>query len=409
MSNNQTLAQPLTLRCGATLKNRICKSAMNEAMATGEGRVVREFEVLYRTWAEGGSGLLITGNVMVDQDHANEPLAVAVENNRDSHLLSLWARGAKAKGGHIWAQLNHPGKQSPKFLNSQPVAPSAIPLASDMFVPPKELSEAEIEDIIQRFCTTAKVLQQAGFDGVQLHGAHGYLISQFLSPNHNQRTDQWGGSLDNRMRFVTELYQTMRQQLGKEFGIGIKLNSSDFQRGGFSNEESIEVCKRLDKLGIDMIEISGGSWENPVNRRGEQKASTKKREAYFLEFAEQLKQSVEVPIMVTGGFRSQDAMEQALQSGSVDMIGIARPLVVDPEMANKMLHGSGYVSSVKPITTGVKKIDQMAIMEISWYTDQIRAMGQGKTPKSKVYGVFSAIQVLYNFWRRGQVVKKVRV
>ncbi len=409
MSNNQPLSAPLTLRCGSELKNRICKSAMNEAMATGDGRVVREFEVLYRTWAEGGSGLLITGNVMVDKRHANEPLAVAVEDDRDAHQLSLWARGAKSKGGQIWAQLNHPGKQSPKFLNEQPLAPSAIPLASDMFIPPRELTEAEILDIIQRFTNTARILKQAGFDGVQLHGAHGYLISQFLSPNHNQRTDKWGGSLENRMRFVTQVYKSIRNELGKGFAIGIKLNSSDFQKGGFTNEESIEVCKSLDEMGIDMIEISGGSWENPVNRRGEQKESTKKREAYFLEFAEQLKQNVSVPIMVTGGFRSQDAMEQALQSGAVDLVGIARPLAVDPDMANKVLNGKGYVSTVKPITTGLKKIDQMAIMEISWYTDQIRRMGEGHSPKTKVHGIFSVIVVLYNFWKRGQQVKKVRV
>jgi 2,4-dienoyl-CoA reductase-like NADH-dependent reductase (Old Yellow Enzyme family) len=205
---------------------------MNEAIATGEGRAVREFEVLYRTWAEGGAGLLITGNVMVDRRHANEPLTVVVEDERDMLLLALWATAAKSKGGQIWAQLNHPGKQSPKFLNQEPLAPSAIPLASDIFIPPGELTEEEILDIIERFTTTASLLQKAGFDGVQLHGAHGYLISQFLSPKHNQRTDKWGGSLDNRMRFVSEVYSAIRTKVGEQFAIGIKLNSSDFQKGG---------------------------------------------------------------------------------------------------------------------------------------------------------------------------------
>jgi len=223
---------------------------MNEAIATGEGGVVRQFEVLYKTWAEGGAGLLITGNVMVDKRHANEPLAVAVEDERDMQLLELWASAAKSKGGKIWAQVSHPGKQSPKFLNSAPVAPSAIPLKSDMFIPPRELTEEEILDIIARFTTTSEILMRAGFDGVQLHGAHGYLISQFLSPNHNQREDQWGGSLENRMRFVSEVYKSIRAKCGKKFSIGIKLNSSDFQKGGFTQEESIEVCKVLDKLGM---------------------------------------------------------------------------------------------------------------------------------------------------------------
>ncbi|REL30818.1 NADH:flavin oxidoreductase/NADH oxidase family protein [Thalassotalea euphylliae] len=406
--SNTPLSEELKLRSGSVLKNRICKSAMNEAMATGDGRVVRQFEVLYRTWAEGGSGLLVTGNVMVDKRHANEPLAVAVEDERDMHLLELWARGAKSKGGQIWAQLNHPGKQSPKFLNGHPVAPSAVPLASDMFFPPRELTEEEILDIIERFANTASILEKAGFDGVQLHGAHGYLISQFLSPNHNKREDKWGGSLENRMRFVTEVYKAIRAKLGQNFAVGIKLNSSDFQKGGFTQEESIEVCKCLDELGIDMIEISGGSWENPVNRKGNLKESTKKREAYFLEFAEQLKENVSAPIMVTGGFRSQAAMEEAVNSGAVDVVGIARPLAVDPDLANKVLNGQGFVSTVQPITTGIKKIDQMAIMEISWYTDNIRRMGDGKSPKTKVRGIWSVIAVLFNFWKRGQTVKRVR-
>ncbi|MEE2764674.1 MAG: NADH:flavin oxidoreductase/NADH oxidase family protein [Pseudomonadota bacterium] len=408
MSMQSPLSQDLKLRSGAVLKNRICKSAMNEAIATGEGRVVRQFEVLYRTWAEGGAGLLVTGNVMVDKRHANEPLAVAVEDDRDALLLQLWAKAAKSHGGQIWAQLNHPGKQSPKFLNSEPVAPSPIPLASEMFIPPRELSETEIWDIINRFARTAEILKDSGFDGVQLHGAHGYLISQFLSPNHNQRQDQWGGALENRMRFVTEVYKAIRAKVGKKFSVGIKLNSSDFQKGGFTNEESIEVCKCLDKLGIDMIEISGGSWENPVNRRGNLKESTRKREAYFLEFAEQLKLAVKAPIMVTGGFRSQAAMNEAIESGAIDVVGLARPLAVDPNMPNKLLKGRNYVSSVQPISTGIKKIDDMAIMEISWYTDQIRRMSEGLDPKTKVRGVFSAVGVFYQFWKRGQTVKRVR-
>ena len=409
MTENNKLSQALTLRCGAVLKNRLCKSAMNEAIATGDGRVVRSFEVLYKRWAEGGSGLLITGNVMVDRNHANEPLAVAAENRDDILLLELWAKAAKSSGGMIWAQLNHPGKQSPKFLNEQPVAPSAVALASDLFIPPKELSEAEILNIIERFTQTASILKEAGFDGVQLHGAHGYLISQFLSPNHNQRQDKWGGTLENRMRFVTEVYKSIRKKLGNAFAIGIKLNSSDFQKGGFTQEESIEVCKVLDKLGIDMIEVSGGSWENPVNRKGPVKESTKKREAYFLSFAQELKKNVETAIMVTGGFRSQSAMEQAVASGDIDIVGLARPLAVDPDLPNKVLQGHNFVSTVQPITTGIKKIDQMAIMEISWYTDQIRRMSEGRSPKTKVRGLFSVISVLFNFWQRGQTVKKVRV
>lgn len=408
MKTDYPLAQTIKLRSGTTLKNRICKSSMNEALADGDGSANASYKSLYSTWATGGAGLLITGNVMVDKRHANEPLAVAVEDEKDLYYLEEWAKAATSIGVEIWPQLNHPGKQSPKFLNDQPVAPSAIPLASDMFVPPRELTAEEIQDIIQRFITTAKILQKSGFTGVQLHAAHGYLISQFLSPKHNRRSDEWGGSLENRMRFITEIFKGIRKELGKEFNISVKLNSSDFQKGGFTEEESIEVAKKLDKLGIDLLEISGGSWENPVNRRGEQKESTKAREAYFLDFAEKLRKEIKAPLMVTGGFRSQSAMEDALRSGAIDVIGMARPFVVEPDFANKLLSTKGNVSPVKPISTGIKKVDDMAIMEISWYTNQIHRISEGLEPSTKVRGLFSVANVFYQFWRRGQQVKKVR-
>lgn len=408
MANQAPLAQSLELRSGTVLKNRICKASMNEALAAADGSVTGAFAPLYKAWGAGGAALLITGNVMVDQRHANEPLAVSVENEKNLALLQQWAKTAAANNVEIWPQLSHPGKQSPNFLNDAPVAPSAIPLASDMFVPPRELTGAEIQDIIARFIRTAEILAKAGFTGVQLHSAHGYLISQFLSPNHNQRNDQWGGSLENRMRFITEIYKGIRASLGKQFNISVKLNSSDFQKGGFTEEESIEVAKRLDSLGIDLLEISGGSWENPVNRRGEQKASTKAREAYFLDYAEKLRKEIEVPLMITGGFRSQSAMDEALKSGAIDVIGMARPFVVDPNFANKLLSGQNAISTVKPITTGIKKVDEMAIMEISWYTNQIHRISQGRQPATKVRGLLSVINVFYQFWRRGQKVKKVR-
>ena len=278
MSNEYSLAQTLKLRSGTVIKNRICKSSMNEALADGDGSANSSYRSLYSTWATGGSSLLITGNIMVDKRHANEPLAAVVEDEKDMFFLEEWAKSATTMGVEIWPQLNHPGKQSPKFLNDQPVAPSAIPLASDMFIPPRELAYDEILEIIERFINTAKVLHRAGFTGVQLHAAHGYLISQFLSPKHNQRDDEWGGSLKNRMKFITEIFKGIRKTLGKGFDISVKPNSSDFQKGGFTEDESIEVAIKLDKLGIDLLEISGGSWENPVNRRGEQKESTRVRE-----------------------------------------------------------------------------------------------------------------------------------
>ncbi|MEH6345329.1 MAG: NADH:flavin oxidoreductase/NADH oxidase family protein [Bermanella sp.] len=401
-----TLNDTITLRSGTVLKNRICKSSMNEALGTAEGRVTKGHVELYRTWALGGAGLLITGNMMVDARHANEPMTVSVMNERDMPLLKQWADMGKKNNTQIWPQLSHPGKQSP--FNNAPVSPSALPLKNPMFKPPRALEHLEIETIIGQFVNSAVLCEKAGFGGVQLHGAHGYLISQFLSPAHNKRTDQWGGSLENRMRFATNIYKGIRAATSEKFNVSIKLNSSDFQKGGFSEEDSIKVAEALDAMGMDMIEISGGSWENPVNRKGLVKDSTRKREAYFLTYAEKVRSKVKAALMVTGGFRTQEGMEAAAEGGAVDIVGLARPFVVEPTIARQVLEGSGYVSTVKPITTGIKKIDDMAIMEISWYSLQMKRISEGKKPRRKARGVLSLAHVLYRFWRNGRAVQRVR-
>ncbi len=198
-----------------------------------------------------------------------------VEDEADLDLLKSWARAGQGGGKQIWMQLNHPGKQSPKMLNRDPVSPSAIPFKKDlrggMFATPRALTGGpEIDDIIRRFAQAAAVAKKAGFDGVQIHGAHGYLVSQFLSPpHHNQRTDEWGGgSAANRRRFVLSVYREIRKACGREFNVGIKLNSADFQRGGgFTEDESLAVIKALVAEGIDLVEISGGNYENPPAMR----------------------------------------------------------------------------------------------------------------------------------------------
>ena len=235
LSSAQVLAQPFTLPNGTVLKNRLAKSAMSEALGTTDNHVTDGLVRLYQRWAEGGIGLLITGNVMIDQRALGEPNNVVVEDERDLALLSAWAAAGTKNGTQLWMQINHPGKQSPKGLNQENVSPSAIPFKKDMaafFSTPRELTEAEIQDIIQRYARTAAVAKKAGFSGVQIHGAHGYLVSQFLSGHHNTRTDQWGGNPENRRRFVLSVFEAMRAAVGHEFPIGIKLNSADFQRGG---------------------------------------------------------------------------------------------------------------------------------------------------------------------------------
>jgi 2,4-dienoyl-CoA reductase-like NADH-dependent reductase (Old Yellow Enzyme family) len=404
------MTDELVLRSGTVLRNRICKASMNEALATPDGKVLPAHVSLYEAWADSGASLLITGNMMVDGKHMNEPLVVDALLDTNMDLLRKWAATGKRTNTHIWPQLNHPGKQSPKMVNDAPVAPSDVPIPNDMFVPPRVLEDAEIETIIDRFVEAAVRLEAAGFTGVQLHGAHGYLIGQFLSPHHNRRTDKWGGSFENRFRFVEEIYKRTRAKTGPGFNIGIKINSSDFQKGGFTEEDSINVAKALDALGIDLIEISGGSWENPVNRKGkgEVKESTLKREAYFLEYAEKVKSQISTPLVVTGGFRSAAGIKEALASGSIDMAGVARPFAVDARFGKHIVDNPSYVSTVKPITSGLKKIDAMAIMEISWYTMQIERLSQGKTPQKKADGVWPALKVMYRFWKNGKAVKRVR-
>ncbi|EDY85488.1 NADH oxidase, putative [gamma proteobacterium HTCC5015] len=398
----------LTLPSGTVLKNRLAKSAMSEALGTVDNRPTEALNTLYGRWARGGCGLLITGNVMVDRQALGEPNNVAVEDYRDMASLKAWAKAARQNGTEAWVQLNHPGKQSPNVLSSQPVAPSAIPFDAPhnrFFNTPRALESAEIEALIERFAKSAAIMRAAGFTGVQIHGAHGYLVSQFLSPHHNQRTDQWGGSLDNRMRFVTEVYQAIRREVGSSFNVGIKMNSADFQRGGFTQEESMIVAEVMSDLGMDLVEISGGTYASPemtgVNKKAPQKASTRAREAYFMDYAEKVRERVKAPLMITGGFRSTEGLESALASGAMDLAGLARPLALDADFAMKVLNGESVVSDVAPIKTGIKMVDKMALMETAWYTRQLARLGNGKQPMPNEGGFSSLMKVMATMSYRG--------
>lgn len=383
------IEQSFTLPCGVTIKNRIVKSAMSENMATPDNMPDKRFENLYSQWANGGAGLLITGNVMLDSTALGEPNNVVIEKNHECLIeLKAWAQAGTQHNTHLWMQINHPGKQSPKYLSTQPVAPSAIAYKSqlkNMFNKPRMLSEEEILDIISRFAYTAKVAKESGFTGVQIHGAHGYLVSQFLSPLHNQRSDSWGGSLEKRMRFVVEIYKAIRNTVGDNYPIAIKLNSADFQKGGFSEEDSMQVMQKLGNLGIDLIEISGGTYESPKMMAGKSKKSspresTEKREAFFLDYCEKVRKLVETPLLLTGGFRTREGMDAALSSKACDFVGLARSIAIDPNFPNKILAGDKIESPVKPLSSGFKFLDKLVPLEIVWYSMQLHRMGKGKSP-----------------------------
>jgi len=372
---------PIDLPCGAVLPNRLAKAALSEQLGDPRHAPSEHLIRLYQRWSKSGAGLLITGNVMVDRSAIGEPANVVVEGRRDLDRLRRWARSAKAGGATVIAQVNHPGRQVPVNVSRRPVAPSAVPMKGFMgaFATPRALTVDEIHDIQERFARTARVLVAAGFDGVQLHGAHGYLISQFLSPLTNLRTDEYGGDPVNRRRFLMELVEKTREAIGPDHILSVKLNSADFQRGGFSEDESIEVARALAAAGIDLLEISGGTYEQAAMMGVVRRESTRQREAYFLDFAEKLRAQVDVPLMVTGGFRTRAGMDAALSSGAVDVVGLGRPMAVQPEAPAQLINGE--ISSLDAITEkrmGHKKLDAMA--ETVWYTTQMWRMGRGKDP-----------------------------
>jgi 2,4-dienoyl-CoA reductase-like NADH-dependent reductase (Old Yellow Enzyme family) len=389
------LTQPLCLPNGRVIRNRLAKAATSETLATYANNPTPSLVRLYQRWASSGIGLLITGNVMIDRRALGEPGNVVIEDEVDLPLLQQWARSATDQGASIWVQLNHPGKQSTKGLNAGNLAPSAVPFSKEMaalFETPREATVAEIKDIIQRFGRSAAICKKAGFSGVQIHAAHGYLINQFLSPHHNQRNDEWGGTAEKRRRFLLAVYAEIRQQVGPNFPVAIKLNSADFQRGGFTEEESLATVQALVDAGIDLVEISGGTYETGVAQP--QKASSLAREAYFIEFAEKVRAAVPVPLMVTGGFRSVAGMDAALRSGAVDVVGVARLMVIDPDAPAALLQGQDSKQRVRPIKTGIKQIDSLGLMEVLWYALQLKRIAAGGEPRPNESGLWALVKTL---------------
>lgn len=320
---------------------------MTEGMAGPDDNPTLAHRTLYRRWSEGGAGTLITGNVMVDRRYLERPGNVVVEDEHSIAALSAWAEAGRTAGNQFWMQISHPGRQCTRFVAAEPVAPSAVQLRlGGLFATPRALEEDEIADIIRRYARTAGIAKRAGFSGVQVHGAHGYLCSQFLSPKVNQRTDRWGGGLENRARFLREVVRAVRREVGADYPVAVKLNSSDFQKGAFSLEDSCTVAAWLVEDGVDLLEISGGTYENPRllglsgSADGSQAESTRKREAYFLEYGAAIRRVAKVPLAVTGGFRTHAAMEDALARGEVDVIGLARPLCTEPDLPARLLDGS---------------------------------------------------------------------
>ncbi len=392
-----SLQQPFALPHGPALPNRLAKAALSESLADREHNPGERIKTLYRRWSGNGAGLVITGNVMVDRRAIGEPGNVVVEDERAFTDLVEWAQIIKGDGAVAWAQINHPGRQAPRTLTPRPVAPSAVALpgSGGMFAEPRALTHEEILDIVRRFATTAGLLVQAGFDGVQIHGAHGYLVSQFLSPLANQRDDAWGGTPEKRRRFVLEIARAIRAEIGPDKTMAIKLNSADFQRGGFSEDESIEVVHALAAEGIDLLEVSGGTYSSAAMLGVDPtlKESTRKREAYFLDYALRVREELpDLPLMLTGGFRSAEAMEDAVASGAIDVVGLGRPLTVEPDVPRLLLDGTTTESHVRPKRSGIRLIDSLT--ELTAYTVQMWRMADGREPAPRRHPAINVAQYM---------------
>ena len=419
------LEQPLTLPCGAVVPNRMCKAAMTEGLAHPDGTASEELERLYGIWSDGGSGILLSGNIQVDGDHLERPGNVIVDGELSEDAFDALARMAAAgtrNGNHLWAQISHAGRQTQKIVNPAPKAPSAVRLRlpQSQFGEPVALTAEEIESVIERFVGCAVTCKEAGFTGVQFHSAHGYLLSQFLSPLTNQRDDEWGGSLENRARALISIVTKAREALGADFPISVKLNSADFQKGGFDFDDSLTVAKWLADAGVDLLEISGGTYEQPrlLNLDGvepieEQSLarSTLAREAYFVDFAKAMRDQLSIPIMVTGGLRRREVMNHVLKTGGADMIGLGRPLCVDADGPNQLLSGADELARYEDNLSllpgwlmwltrfnAVRTINSFATQ--FWFYEQIANIGRTGTtdPKLTVFAATMAQQKAASAW-----------
>ena len=379
------LFAPLTLPNGTVLPNRIAKAAMEENMADADHAPSDALLTLYRAWGAGGAGLIITGNVMVDARAMTGPGGVVLEDERHLARFQAWAAAAKGQGAKVWMQINHPGRQMPRALGQATVAPSAVALdlgaQSGLFGLPRAMSAEEIAEVQARFVATAVLAERAGFDGVEIHAAHGYLLSQFLSPLSNQRTDAWGGPLPHRARLLLDIVRAVRAAVAPGFAVAVKLNSADFQRGGFSPDDAREVVQMLAPLGVDLVELSGGSYESPAMMGASRDDRTLAREAYFLSFAEQIGAVATMPLMVTGGIRRQAVAQQVLASG-VAMVGLATALAIAPDLPRQWQQGADPAPQLRPIRWKNKPLAATAHMAA--VKVQLVRLSRGQAPRPQV-------------------------
>jgi len=415
------LENSFTLPNGLVVPNRLIKASTTEALADARADVSDGLVALYERWGRSGVGLILSGNVGIDPEHLVRPGDVCVTKDTDVAGLRRLATAMKREGARAVLQICHAGRQTQRWLNPHPIAPSrgqAVKVLKG-FGTPREATREEIAQVREGFVVAALKGEEAGFDGCQLHAAHGYLLNQFLSPACNQRSDEYGGSLENRARLLLEIVREVKaRRRSSAFAVTVKLNSADFQKGGFTEEDSLRVVRLLDAEGIDLLEISGGNYEAPAQfgseltsraeapaerddrsgrspRRRERtgrhgvRESTVRREAYFLEFTQKAREVTQVPLLVTGGFRGRPAMEAALKSGATDFVGLARPFCVEPELGHRLLSSDDARIELRTKWPGGALA---SFLEMAWYSEHIQRMGRGRAPDAGASPLWAGVK-----------------
>ena len=374
-ADTTVLAQPLRLPCGLVLPNRILKAAMTEGLANvWTGDVTPALIRLYQRWAEGGAGTLVTGLLSIERGVVVPGIpSVALDSRTDTALLRQWAAGVHRRDTRLIGQVLHPGRQATVFAARHPVAPSALPPVqnSRMFGSSRALTVEQIEALIDRFAAAAAMLADAGFDGVELHAAHGYLLGQFLSPETNRRTDDWGGNLPRRARFLLQTVRAVRRRVPPGFAVAVKINASDFRPGGFDVEDSATVVGMLGAEGVDLVEISGGTYESDTTCAGIQPGEPgTSQDAYFAGLAPRLRAMTDIPLALTGGLRSRHVMERLVGGHTVDVIGLGRPLIERPDLPRDLVNGTTDGIDLTPCPLPRRD-------EHSWWGHQFRHLASG--------------------------------
>ena len=339
---------------------------------------------LYRYWALGGAGMIITGNVMVDKLSMTGPGGVALEVETPLEPFKQWAKVIKQDGALAIMQINHPGRQVQKSLGGKVIAPSAVPMKlgrhSKRFHAAEVMTSAQIDDVKSRFVATACQAKQAGFDGIEIHAAHGYLLSQFLSPLLNKREDCWGGNLCNRARLLVNIVSEIRAKCGKDFILMVKLNAADYTDGGFYEEDACEVARMLEASSVDILEVSGGCYESPAMQGKPANARKLAQEAYFKDFARCIGESTSIPVMTTGGINRLAVAESVLESGC-ELIGMASALASTPDLVKKWQQNPMYRGQTPRCEWRDKPMASLAT--VAMVRRNLRRLGYDLTPSYK--------------------------